>query len=616
MDDFNTTNPNSDKERETKTIDMTDDMPENNNVDPDSSMSSDPYSSSDSFSSQDPNNASSADNGNASWNNKKPEDDSDVEYIHVDPGEPYGTNSTEQNQSYGQDAPNTPGQSYDQNGWQQSSDQQQATNAQDQQSYYTDADQNNQYYNNTDTGYTADNGYSADNGSAADSGYTTNTVYTEDTLGNAGDQYGNYNTDSQYSGTDYNAGNGGTVPPTGGYYNPSGSPKHNKAGQPLSITKRGFIIALIVCVIISSIVSVGGMLIYMNYINGGTNGSATNYTLTSSDETLSYKSIIAKAEPSVVSITTESVSTDTWMQNYVTEGAGSGVIIQSDGYILTCQHVIEGASKITVTLNNNKEYKAKIVGEDEDNDIAVLKINATGLTAATYGNSSKLSVGDQVVVIGNPLGQLGGTATTGIISALNRNLTIDGNEMNLLQTDASINPGNSGGGMFDAAGNLIGIVEAKSTGSDVEGLGFATPINKAARIAKKLIKSGGTGKYPSSSSSSNSSSSDSNSSSSEASSDVAIGINATTISDSLAQQYGYSRGGVYVASVTSAKASSAGLREGDVIYKLDGKTVTTTNQLVSMLSKYDAGDSVTLRVARQNGSDVSIKVTLIKSSGN
>jgi serine protease Do len=616
MDDFNTNNPSSDKERETRTIDMTDDMPENNNAAPDTSAGSDPYSSSDSFSSQEPYNASSADNGNASWNNTKPEDDSDVEYVHVDPGEPYGTNSTDQSQPYSQDVQSTPDQSYDQSGWQQSSDQQAGT--QDQQTYYTDADQNSQYYESTDTGYTSDNGYTTDNGSTAENGNTANTVYTEDTLGNAGGPYENYNADSQYNGADYNAGNGGsgTVPPNGGYYNPSGSPKHNKAGQPMNITKRGFIIALILCVIVSSIVSVGGMLIYMNYINGGTNGSATHYTLTSSDETLSYKSIIAKTEPSVVSITTESVSTDSWMQNYVTEGAGSGVIIQSDGYIITCQHVISGASKITVTLNNNKEYKAKIVGEDEDNDIAVIKINATGLTAATYGNSSKLSVGDQVVVIGNPLGQLGGTATTGIISALNRNLTIDGNEMNLLQTDASINPGNSGGGMFDAAGNLIGIVEAKSTGSDVEGLGFATPVNKAARIAKKLIREGGTGKYPSSSSSSNSSSSNSNSSSGEASSDVAIGINATTISDSLAQQYGYSRGGVYVASVTSSKASSAGLKEGDVIYKLDGKTVTTTNQLVSMLSKYDAGDSVTLRVARQNGSDVSIKVTLIKSSSN
>ena len=136
------------------------------------------------------------------------------------------------------------------------------------------------------------------------------------------------------------------------------------------------------------------------------------------------------------------------------------------------------------------EYTASLVGADELTDVAVLKIDDTGFTAATYGNSDNLSVGDLAVAIGNPLGELGGTATTGIISALNRELTVDGKTMNLLQTDSSINPGNSGGGMFDQYGNLVGIVVAKSSGSNVEGLGFAIPINTAADIAKQLIENG------------------------------------------------------------------------------------------------------------------------------
>ncbi|MDD6154842.1 MAG: trypsin-like peptidase domain-containing protein [Eubacteriales bacterium] len=450
--------------------------------------------------------------------------------------------------------------------------------------------------------------------------------YGDQSFGNQGYSAGQYDTGSSYGSADpgysgysesgaqgsgfaggSSGGGGGNY--TGNYAAAAG-PKKNG----FSITKKAFILSLILCVILSSFISIGGMLFYTNHINGGTNGSATNYKLVKSDETLSYSSIIDKTEDSVVSITTQSVTTDNWAQNYVTEGAGSGVIIQSDGYIITCQHVIDGATKINVTLNNKKTYSAKIVGQDEDHDIAVLKINAKNLTAATYGDSSKLSVGDQVVVIGNPLGQLGGTATTGIISALNRNLTIDNKMMNLLQTDASINPGNSGGGMFDASGNLIGIVEAKSTGSDVEGLGFATPINKAASIAKSLIKSGGTGKDPAKVNGNGSSNSGSDSRDSGNSqtprSKVQIGINVTTISDSLAKEYGYSTGGVYVSSITNHDAAEAGLKEGDIIYKADGQKVTTADELITLLNKKSAGDKVKLSVARQSGNNATVTVTL------
>ena len=357
------------------------------------------------------------------------------------------------------------------------------------------------------------------------------------------------------------------------------------------ITKRAFIIILIIAMLITMLASVGITTAYTTFLHNKTISSmkvsddhATNYTLTQSDESLSYKSIIQKTQDSVVSITTESVTNDIWMQNYVTQGAGSGVIIQSDGYIITCEHVIEGARKITVTLRDGTEYDAKLIGADAENDIAVIKIDATGLKAATYGDSSKLEVGDATVIIGNPLGTLSGTVTTGIISALDRDLTIDGRTLNLMQTDASINPGNSGGGMFDASGNLIGIVEAKSVGSDIDGLGFATPINKAAEIAKNLIKNEGKGD-------------NSNYGSETNSNDPKIGIMVTEVDESIAKQYGYAYGGLLVRSVTSTQASLAGLNQGDIIYQADGKDITTQESLTKILSGKKVGDKLKLSIA-------------------
>ena len=370
------------------------------------------------------------------------------------------------------------------------------------------------------------------------------------------------------------------------------------------ISKKAFAVILIIAMLLTMLASVGITTAFTTFMTNRaiknistSDDHATNYTLTQSDESLSYKSIIQKTQDSVVSITTESVTNDIWMQNYVTQGAGSGVIIESDGYIITCQHVIEGARKVTVTTRDGKEYPAEIIGADADNDIAVIKIDATGLKAATYGDSSKLEVGDTTVVIGNPLGTLSGTVTTGIISALDRKLTIDNKTMNLLQTDASINPGNSGGGMFDASGNLIGIVEAKSTGSDIDGLGFATPINKAAKIAKELIENEGK--------------SGSNGGSESTGSKVMIGIMITEVDDSVAQQYGYTHGGLLVRSVTSPQASMSGLEQGDIIYKAEGKTVKTQDDLTKILSKKKAGDKLKLTVAHDNGRTEELTTVLI-----
>ena len=368
------------------------------------------------------------------------------------------------------------------------------------------------------------------------------------------------------------------------------------------ITKKAFVIVLIIAMLFTMLASIGITTAYTTYMTGKiktmSDDHATKYELTKSDESLSYKSIIDKADDSVVSITTESVTNDIWMQNYVTKGAGSGVIIQSNGYIITCEHVIEGARKITVTTKDGKEHDAQIVGADPDNDIAVIKIDATGLKSATYGDSSKLEVGDTTVVIGNPLGTLSGTVTTGIISALDRKLTIDNKTLTLLQTDASINPGNSGGGMFDSAGNLIGIVEAKSTGSDIDGLGFATPINKAAKIAKDLIENEG-------------SNDSNNGSQSGKSGDPKIGIMVTEIDSTIAAQYGYAHGGLLVRSVTSPQASLSGLEQGDIIFKADGKNITVQDDLTKILSSKKAGDKLKLTVARADGSTSELTTVLV-----
>ena len=185
-------------------------------------------------------------------------------------------------------------------------------------------------------------------------------------------------------------------------------------------------------------------------------------------ETLAIPEVAELVKDSVVEITTEQIVTGSFMQQYVSEGAGSGVIITADGYLVTNHHVIEGATNINVRLADGKEYKAKLIGSDAKTDLAVIKIDAKELKPAAFGASSELLVGEEVVAVGNPLGKLGGTVTKGIISALDREITIDNTTMRLLQTDTAINPGNSGGGMFNTSGQLVGVINAKSAGEEIE----------------------------------------------------------------------------------------------------------------------------------------------------
>lgn len=414
-----------------------------------------------------------------------------------------------------------------------------------------------------------------------------------------------------YSYYDQNGAGGGNGGGTGGYSQPGNNSWNNggnSGSKALNISKKAFILTLILAILVSVLLSFGAFTLY-DYVRSNSDDSATNYTLADSKSSLSCSSVIKKTSPSVVSITTESVSTDSWAGNYITQGAGSGVIIQSNGYIITCYHVVADATKITVTLSSGKSYDAKIVGKDYDSEIAVLKIDATGLTAATYGDSSKLSVGEQVVVIGNPLGRLATSASTGIVSALNRNLMLNGRALNLLQTDASVNPGNSGGGMFDSSGNLVGIIVAKSSGSNVEGLGFAIPVNDAAEAAKQIIKTkGDTSTAPDSSSSSSSSSS---SGSQSQMSTPKIGIYTRDYTATEAQALNLKDGaGLYIMGFTSTRPQLAGLQRYDKIVAVDSTSISSGTELHTVLAQHKSGDTVRVTVQR-SGESVTVSTTLL-----
>lgn len=314
--------------------------------------------------------------------------------------------------------------------------------------------------------------------------------------------------------------------------------------------------------------------------------SSSNIANTSiSDNGLSMQDIISKTSPSVVEIRTETVSSGFMLEEYVSEGAGSGVILTSDGYIVTNNHVINGARNISVTLSDGTAYTAELVGTDSTTDLAVIKIDATNLQASVIGNSDNLKVGDGVIAIGNPLGTLGGSATDGIISALNREITIDNETMNLLQTNAAVNPGNSGGGLFNAAGELIGIVNAKSSGNDIEGLGFAIPSNDVVEIADQLINNG------------------------YVSNRATIGVYLSEVT----QNNGQVVPGLYISEVIEGSgAEKAGLQAYDRIIFVGDTEITSYSDLKKIIKEYNVGDTIEMTVVR-DGKQIVAQVTLSES---
>lgn len=378
-----------------------------------------------------------------------------------------------------------------------------------------------------------------------------------------------------------------------------GKPKKPKKKKGLS----GGVIAIIiiVCMLVSGGLGFGGgYLAYKNFSDSKPNGAESGFNVdtdssfieegsSDSDDksSMTTAQIAEKVSSSVVEITTEVVTTGAFSQQYISSGAGSGVIVSEDGYIITNNHVIESASKITVTLKNEETYEAKLIGKDSVLDLALIKIEEKGLNPATFGDSDNLKVGEKIVAIGNPLGQLGGTVTDGIVSALSREVVIDNEPMTLLQTNAAINPGNSGGGLFDGKGRLVGIVNAKSSGSEIEGLGFAIPSNNVKEVLEDLKEHGYVRGR------------------------VYLGVSLLDITTpQMAMMQGVNEIGCYVTKVESgSSAEKAGFSVGDRIISANDTEINSATDLKGVLNKLNVGDEAKFKVARGNKEiDLNIKL--------
>ena len=364
--------------------------------------------------------------------------------------------------------------------------------------------------------------------------------------------------------------------------NPGGSPK-KKGGSGLS----GKVIALaLVCALV-----VGG------FVGAGVSAAAkVNHTgIQVSDrevaqvqtlkvdgsKQMTMSEVYASNVNSVVSINVSS-TTNYFGQQVETAASGTGFFITEDGYILTNHHVVSGASSVSVTLYNGESYDAKVIGSDEDYDIAVIKIDVTGATPVVLGDSSKLAIGESVAAVGNPLGELTFSMTTGIVSCVNRAINVDGTPFNMIQVDCSINPGNSGGPLFNSYGEVVGIVSAKYSSysnTTVEGIGFAIPINDVVSLVKDIMTNGYV-------------------------------TTKAYMAAQMAQQYRYDvTEGVFVCSVDpDSAAAKAGLKLGDVITKMDDKDITSYEDLVAAKKSYSAGDTVTLTVYRE-GKTIEVQLT-------
>ena len=437
--------------------------------------------------------------------------------------------------------------------------------------------------------------YSSANSPSGDTGYPNVGSSGMNTANTAG----TYSDPAPARPPETSTGNGGTTPP------PAGPEPQAAASKPPKKRRKhsgGRIVRSAVALVLAAAMGFAGGFVGARVGNAGnkvviqqverTDSSAASGTAVASGG-MTTSQVSEMVSPSVVVITTEQVVYSQWSwygQNQVESGAGSGVIISSDGYILTCAHVVSGASQITVTIGDT-DYTATVVGEDDTSDVAVLKIDATGLTPATVGDSDSLSVGDSVLAVGNPLGELGGTVTSGIVSALNRSVTIQGtsstNTMSLIQMDASVSPGNSGGGLFNMNGELIGLVNAKSSSSDAEGLGFAIPINDAIQVAQDLLENGYVSGRP------------------------YMGITYIAVTDAqTAAQFNVNAYGVYVVDVVQGgPADKAGLKVGDRIVSIDGTEIAQKDDLGTLMQQHTAGDTLSITVAR-DGQMQTVSLTL------
>lgn len=318
------------------------------------------------------------------------------------------------------------------------------------------------------------------------------------------------------------------------------------------------------------------------------NGNYQNTQITtagfSKANTLTIPQIIEQAQDSVVGISST-------FNNSRSSGTGTGIIYSEDGKIITNSHVINGAQKIMVTLPDGKTYQATLIGSDTKSDLAILNISAKNLKAATFGDSNKLVAGETAIAIGNPLGlEFAGSATAGIVSALNREVNVDGRYMTFIQTDAAINPGNSGGPLLNSKGEVIGINTVKVTSTDTEGLGFAIPISNALPIIQQLMTNGTITGRPS------------------------IGISGEDISAQAAAYYDVPQGFLVRSIAPGSGAEQGGLQIGDLIIAFNGVTVTNQAELNREKDRCAAGDMASIKVYRSTtGQTITLNVVLSES---
>ncbi len=423
-----------------------------------------------------------------------------------------------------------------------------------------------------------------------------------DYYGNDNNGSGGFQHDPFSPGSDPSFSGGWDNGPSMNGEDPNHNNKKKRSHKPMTPKQKGAVKVVALCLVCALL---GGLAqpIY-SAISGG--NETTIYTGertptqvdTASVDTskeLTTAEIYAKYVNSCVGITVDIVSTNIFGQTVTGAAAGSGFVITEDGYILTNYHVIDGANSIKVTFEDGKEYTATYVGGEEKNDIAVIKVDATGLTPVVIGKSSDMLVGEQVTTIGNPLGELTFSESTGIISALDRSITMsDGRQMNMIQTDCAINSGNSGGPLFNSHGEVIGIVSAKyssgssSSSASVEGLGFAIPMDDVASMVSDLVKNGYVTGKP------------------------ILGISVADVDESVTS-YGVPQGAIIRVVTPDLCGAKAGLQAGDIVTKIGDTDVTSASDLTSAISNYKPGDKVTLTIFR-SGETKTVEVTLEEST--
>ncbi len=391
------------------------------------------------------------------------------------------------------------------------------------------------------------------------------------------------------------------------YYTP---PKKEKSGWPVGLV----ITVTLVCSLLAGALGAGGMFLATK-LNSDPTGTAQpnnsqgsqsatilegvrenvviDITKIDTSKVMTQAEVYAANVNSTVGITT-SITTNFWGYQTTSAASGSGFVFSKDGYILTNYHVVEDSDSITVSMYDGKTHDAKLVGYDESNDVAVLKIEADNLVPVVLGNSDNLNVGDSVVAIGNPLGELTFSLTSGSISAKDREITMsNGASMQLMQTDCAINSGNSGGALFNMYGEVIGITNAKysssSSGASIDNIGFAIPINKARSIAESIIEKGYVSK-------------------------PYIGVSVATVSEET-QIYGLPQGASVQEIVENSPAAAAGLQINDIITHVDGKEITGSSDLVATIRNAAIGDELKLTVYRM-GDTLELTITVGEQQTN